>query len=100
MENVFNVKRIIIILVIIVGSLVGYFVFQSITSPAKAVANQVNLVQHASEQSKVEMNKAAPVQIYGQVRKVAYLTFDDGPGKYTAALLDILKQNDVKRHFF
>lgn len=48
----------------------------------------------------MEMNKAAPVQFYGQVRKVAYLTFDDGPGKYTAALLDILKQNDVKATFF
>ncbi|AJI08485.1 peptidoglycan-N-acetylglucosamine deacetylase [Bacillus cereus] len=100
MENVLNVKRMIIILVVIIGSSVGYFMFQSITSPAKAVANQVNLVQLASEQSKVAMNKAAPVQFNGQVRKVAYLTFDDGPGKYTAALLDILKQNDVKATFF
>ncbi len=32
--------------------------------------------------------------------KVVYLTFDDGPGKYTANLLDILKKNDVKATFF
>ena len=29
-----------------------------------------------------------------------YLTFDDGPGDYTARLLDILAANDVKATFF
>jgi len=32
--------------------------------------------------------------------KVIYLTFDDGPGKYTRELLDILKKYDVKATFF
>ena len=32
--------------------------------------------------------------------KVAYITIDDGPSKYTNALLDILKENDVKATFF
>lgn len=32
--------------------------------------------------------------------KVIYLTFDDGPGEYTARLLDILKQYNVKATFF
>lgn len=32
--------------------------------------------------------------------KVIYLTFDDGPGPYTAKLLDILKKYDVKATFF
>lgn len=100
MGNVFNVKSIIVTIVAIIAIAVGYFVFQSITSPARAVANQVNSVQLASEQSKVEMNKTAPAQFNGQVRKVAYLTFDDGPGKYTAELLNILKQNDAKATFF
>ena len=31
---------------------------------------------------------------------VIYLTFDDGPGAYTAKLLDILKKYDVKATFF
>ena len=32
--------------------------------------------------------------------KVIYLTFDDGPTKYTQDLLDILEKNDVKATFF
>lgn len=32
--------------------------------------------------------------------KVIYLTFDDGPGKYTPELLDILKKYNVKATFF
>ncbi|WP_242274432.1 peptidoglycan-N-acetylglucosamine deacetylase [Bacillus cereus group sp. BfR-BA-01310] len=100
MGNVFNVKRVMVTIVAIIAIAIGYFMFQSITSPVRAVANQVNAVQLAGEQSKVEMNKAAPVQFNGQVRKIAYLTFDDGPGKYTAELLNILKQNDVKATFF
>lgn len=44
-----------------------------------------------------------PEQLYSTVTptgKVIYLTFDDGPGPYTARLLDILKQYDVKATFF
>ncbi len=32
--------------------------------------------------------------------KVIYLTFDDGPGPYTAELLDVLKKHNVKATFF
>lgn len=32
--------------------------------------------------------------------KKVYLTFDDGPGKYTDTLLDVLKENGVKATFF
>ncbi len=32
--------------------------------------------------------------------KVMYLTFDDGPSKHTAEVLNILKENDVKATFF
>lgn len=32
--------------------------------------------------------------------KIIYLTFDDGPGKYTGQLLDILKKYNVKVTFF
>ncbi|MFJ7616122.1 peptidoglycan-N-acetylglucosamine deacetylase [Bacillus cereus] len=100
MRNVLNVKSIMVTIVAIIVIAIGYFMFQSITSPARAVANQVNAVQFAGELPKVEMKKAAPVQFNGQVRKVAYLTFDDGPGKHTAELLNILKQNDTKATFF
>lgn len=32
--------------------------------------------------------------------KIVYLTFDDGPGKYTQALLDVLGEYNVKATFF
>ncbi|MGN0642750.1 MAG: polysaccharide deacetylase family protein [Huintestinicola sp.] len=32
--------------------------------------------------------------------KIAYLTFDDGPSKYTEQILDILDDNDIKATFF
>lgn len=38
--------------------------------------------------------------VQNQKDKVIYLTFDDGPGKYTEELLDILKKYDVKATFF
>ncbi|MBT2579306.1 polysaccharide deacetylase [Bacillus sp. ISL-8] len=100
MGKLLKVKNIVVMTVatVVVGG--AFFVFQSITSPAKAIANQENSVQHANEQIKVEMNKVAPTQFNGQTRKIAYLTFDDGPGKYTAQLLDILKENDAKATFF
>ncbi len=40
-----------------------------------------------------------PAQLEGK-EKIIYLTFDDGPSDYTAELLDILKQYDVKVTFF
>lgn len=33
-------------------------------------------------------------------KKTAYLTFDDGPSRYTATILDILKENDACATFF
>lgn len=78
----------------------GYFLFQCINSPAKAIRDQVNSVQLVSKQMKVESKKNAPDIYNGKVRKIAYLTFDDGPGKYTSELLNILKENDVKATFF
>lgn len=32
--------------------------------------------------------------------KIAFLTFDDGPGKYTSAILDLLKEKKVPATFF
>lgn len=35
-----------------------------------------------------------------QQKKKVYLTFDDGPNDYTAEILDVLKENNVKATFF
>ena len=81
MEKALKIKQIVVVLIAIAAVAIGYYMFQSITSPAKAVAKQENVVrQLASEQPKVEMNKTAPSRFNGKERKVAYLTFDDGPG--------------------
>ena len=40
------------------------------------------------------------VEIEEKTAKVVYLTFDDGPGPYTAKLLDVLKKYNVKATFF
>ena len=40
-------------------------------------------------------------RIYGvEKQKIAYITFDDGPSKYTSQIVDILDENDVKGTFF
>lgn len=44
--------------------------------------------------------QAAPITPSVPGEKTIYLTFDDGPGPYTAKLLDILKKYDVKATFF
>lgn len=41
-----------------------------------------------------------PGEIVNPGKKVIYLTFDDGPGPYTADLLDLLDSYDVKATFF
>ena len=37
---------------------------------------------------------------YAENKRIAYITFDDGPSKYTSQIVDILDENDVKGTFF
>ncbi|MGG5737268.1 peptidoglycan-N-acetylglucosamine deacetylase [Bacillus cereus group sp. IBL03679] len=92
--------KITVIISIVACITLGIFMFQFFTSPAKGVMNQENAVQLASEQIKVEIRKTAPDKYNGQVRKVAYLTFDDGPSQFQKEILDILKSNNIKGTFF
>ena len=59
-------------------------------------ADDISLLsQYLYEQSIGEMPKGA------DGRKVAYLTFDDGPSeKITSRILDILKEENIKATFF
>lgn len=50
--------------------------------------------------SKVRMVTVAEEKKVDKGNKVIYLTFDDGPGKYTSRLLDILNKYNVKATFF
>ena len=47
-----------------------------------------------------EQGKENLKNIYHTEKKVAYLTFDDGPSNNTHQILDILKQNNIKATFF
>ena len=74
----------------------GYYTYEAaLGSTHTALAStedEAKSVQLVSEIQSSLAPKEAPKQYNGQVRKVAYLTFDDGPGKYTAELLDMLKR--------
>lgn len=81
MEKALNIKQIVVVLIAIAAVAIGYYMFQSITSPAKAVAKQENVVQLASEQPKVEMNKTAPSRFNGKRKKkllILHLTMGQG----------------------
>ncbi|PEV45124.1 peptidoglycan-N-acetylglucosamine deacetylase [Bacillus thuringiensis] len=95
-----KIKRIIVILFTFTVVGIGYYMFQFIINPKQINAVEVNRVQQVSGLPKIEFKKTIPTRFNGNERKVVYLTFDDGPGKYTANLLDILKKNNVKATFF
>ncbi len=54
----------------------------------------------ASDNSNNQATVTRTVNIIPEYRGTIYLTFDDGPGNYTAELLDILAKYDVKATFF
>lgn len=60
-------------------------------------------VRKAAEMPEIEEGKESEVLHTEPVNpngKVIYLTFDDGPGKHTPVLLDVLKKYDIKATFF
>lgn len=44
--------------------------------------------------------KESPKEYNGLTRKVAYLTFDDGPSQYSNDMMDVLKQQNIKATYF
>jgi peptidoglycan/xylan/chitin deacetylase (PgdA/CDA1 family) len=77
-----------------------FFVGKSFFSPAKGVAKAEQKVQLATVLPQQNLSKTAPQEYNGQVRKVAYLTFDDGPSKLLPQFLEVLKKHDAKGTFF
>lgn len=63
-------------------------------------ADNVRTVQKYSIQATRSIVKTQPALTADPVGGVIYLTFDDGPGKDTPRLLEILEQYDVKATFF
>ncbi|MBO9130367.1 polysaccharide deacetylase family protein [Bacillus sp. 165] len=90
-----------LLLVAAAGICIGSFLFaRALLSPAKAISDQVNTVHIVSGQKMAGATKELPKEYNGKVRKLVYLTFDDGPNPYTEQLLNILKQNNIKATFF
>ena len=55
-----------------------------------------NIMKEVQEEKTISIEEPS----IEDTRKVVALTFDDGPGKYTDRLLDVLKENDAKATFF
>lgn len=78
---------------------------QFITSLAQNNENKI-INQQQEEQTKqipqyTENAKKNLKNIYNSEKKIAYLTFDDGPSKaVTPLILDLLKQENIKATFF
>ncbi|MDR0880329.1 MAG: polysaccharide deacetylase [Clostridioides sp.] len=63
--------------------------------------NQMDVDQLLQESTLNEIVKASSKGVVSsETTKVAYITIDDGPSKYTNRLLNILKKNHVKATFF
>ena len=56
-------------------------------------------IAELEKQEQEDIKKALEEKIASSTG-IIYLTFDDGPGDHTAALLDVLKKYDVKATFF
>jgi peptidoglycan/xylan/chitin deacetylase (PgdA/CDA1 family) len=57
-------------------------------------------IQLVSEQPTGDLKRIEPEKYNGKIRKIAYLTFDDGPSLYQKSILDVLAQHDIKATFF
>jgi peptidoglycan/xylan/chitin deacetylase (PgdA/CDA1 family) len=95
-----RVKRALVVTAGVGIAFTGFFFARSFSSSAKAVSEQIRTVQPVSELPMLAAAKQVPEKYNGQVRKIAYLTFDDGPNEYTESLLNILKSNGVQATFF
>lgn len=60
--------------------------------------NQIEELKEQIKELQLKISNAQDTKVESQ--KVAYLTFDDGPSDNTVAILDFLKEHDVKATFF
>lgn len=70
----------------------------SSTSSEKATSSNLETITIIDKAAITELATTVKIEESGQ--KIIYLTFDDGPGPYTAKLLDVLKKYDTKATFF
>lgn len=78
-------KRLILVFV----CLLGVLLYQNIQK--ERIENKLKTTQ---------MRESLSTKVEKETRKRVYLTFDDGPSKYTEEILQILKEENVKATFF
>lgn len=83
-----SLKKIVILLLLSL-LLINLNSYASILSPSN--------INNSSEDNSIENEIKDNIS---DTKKIAYLTFDDGPSKNTELILDILKDNDVHATFF
>jgi len=71
-----------------------------VTASAATAGDETFTITEVAMITSAAEEKEAPQLYNGVKRKVVYLTFDDGPNKYTPKLLEILNKNDIKATFF
>ncbi|MRX73637.1 polysaccharide deacetylase family protein [Bacillus lacus] len=76
--------------------------FQSVISDNTFLALNIDNTSEPGMSESSFLSKAGSQQQKpaAENQKIAYLTFDDGPGKYTSTILDILKNKNAKATFF
>ena len=72
----------------------------NIATAIEEIKDNNEISMNIVEEEPIEENIVESKPAIEDTRKVVTLTFDDGPGKYTDRLLDILKENDAKATFF
>ncbi|MGM9988184.1 MAG: polysaccharide deacetylase family protein [Bacillaceae bacterium] len=92
-----GIKSALVVLAVAVIVFIGYAGITKVVAKDQQVLTEPTMVTTLPTEHK---GKVAPTHYNGEVRKVAYLTIDDGPSKHTDKLLQILKEKDVKATFF
>ena len=64
------------------------------------VDEQILLPYNFAQEVASVREKSAVMEFNGYVRRIAFLTFDDGPSNYLPQILDILAEYDVQATFF
>lgn len=123
-EKKIDIKHIAIVIIIVILIICISLTFKNISTTIKEYKAykqyeaQLNALKHQEEEKQRKLaeeeerikKERNPVltdegrqnieNIYKSDKKIAYLTFDDGPSPVTGAILDTLKQENVKATFF
>ena len=90
--------KLFILMALILLPLGGYIVYQYLTSTQQQA--DVKSVQSLQKVPTPNLDKARVEKWNGITKKVAYLTFEDGPTALTPDILKSLKEQNVKATFF